>query len=60
MKLKAQQKALGYHWLPVAVRNGGRRIGMRTSGKMDGERHEPGGKSALRILEVLKRPRWLL
>lgn len=33
---------------------------MRKSGGMDGRRHGPGGKSVLRISEVLKRPRLLL
>lgn len=60
MKLKAQEKALGYCMLPVAVRNGGRRIEIRKSGRMDGGGHGPRGKSVLRIFGVLKIPRWLL
>ena len=56
MKLKAQEKALGYHRLPVAVRTE-RGIGIRNSGRMDGGRHELGGKIVLRILVALKRPR---
>lgn len=55
MKLKAQEKALGYCRLPVAVRR--RRIGKRKNGRIDGGKHGPGGKCVLRISEVLKRPR---
>lgn len=58
MKLKAHEKALGYHKLPVAVRR--RETGMRKSGRMDGGRCGPKGKSVLRISEVLKKPRRLL
>lgn len=42
MKLKAQEKTLGYCRLPIAVRNGGRGIGMGKSRGMDGGRHGPG------------------
>lgn len=53
MKLKAQEKALGYSRLPVAVRRR-KMIGLRENGRMDGGKHGPGGNKWAENIRGLK------